>query len=229
MGTLEKCSKRKSNVQFRVKRSDSQVIICNKKIRTQSLIVLTLFFVMLGTWSMFVSWQNSGAIFHEIYKDCGAFAKNYRGLQKSLSYTQWGDGTCDPRLFTEECGFDGGDCSDECTTFFQFTVLPNLEDGSYWEGFYDIILKELEDADEKKRDECDNAFFYGDITEYEDLSKCLSDETLYDSESDNYLYCWFGSEAIIDPKKKKEEAGNNEQRMILPHEKREDTPSHKQH
>ena len=61
--------------------------------------------------------QKNGQYFKEVHRNC-----NIIDDDKSLNYLSWGDGTCDPKLFTEGCGLDGGDCINECTTYFQFSV-----------------------------------------------------------------------------------------------------------
>jgi hypothetical protein len=60
--------------------------------------------IMLSTWAYVASYQKSGSYISELVKTCYVFRSN-----KDIGYKYWGDGTCDPRLFTKECDSDGGD------------------------------------------------------------------------------------------------------------------------
>lgn len=90
--------------EIKIKRADIKVTMCNKAVPTQSIVAVSLFSIMFVSWAVAVRSQNNGSAFHEIYESCASsvFKEN------SLSYRNWGDGSCDPRLFTKACGLDGG-------------------------------------------------------------------------------------------------------------------------
>ena len=203
-----KCDEELQSVKaIKIKRSYSEVVIFDKRIPGQSASILVLFIVMMGTWIYYVSQQNSGAIFLDVYPDCDAFEND-----SSLSYTEFGDGTCDPRLFTEACGLDGGDCRDQCNTFFQFQVLPTNKDywsSGFWQGIYDyygcvphpdkegwVVCQDVDGYEKCRKG-------VKDASNYYQMSNCLPDEILYNATAKyNQLYwCWFASNALFDPNK----------------------------
>ncbi len=100
-----------------VKEEDNTISCCNKNVPTQSIAMLVLFSVMVGSWLSFLVKQNSGLVFKEKWKNCTVIDN----VNNNLNYLSWGDGTCDPKLFTDDCGLDGGDCDEDCTTYFQFS------------------------------------------------------------------------------------------------------------
>ena len=190
----------KSIKDTKIKERDYLISCLNKPVPTQSIAMFCKFSVMFGIWLSFLLKQKDGHFFKEVHSNC-----NIIDDEKSLNYLSWGDGTCDPKLFTEGCGLDGGDCNNKCTTYFQFYVpKPYLTTSMRY--LYDSILfkqayKEfnfIEDDDSS----CDIPKDCEDSVEYhytDFISNCFSDKTIYEIE-EHLWWCWYGLDEITQAK-----------------------------
>jgi hypothetical protein len=176
------------------------------RIRIQSLVLLVFVVIMLSTWAYVASYQTSGSYFSELVKTCDVFRSN-----EDIKYKFWGDGTCDPRLFTEECDYDGGDCNSECSDYLS---MNDPQDYRYY-FYYDddtnvgklhyIQNPFFNDISKKAKSVCEGEDCSGcnllttdtwgefDIKSYDEFSKCFSDEIIYN----DLYFCYFAEEIQI--------------------------------
>jgi hypothetical protein len=198
-----------------VKVKDNRNLIsfcCEKQMPSQSLIIIALYIIMLCNWANVVNKQRNGSYFRIFLPSC-----DFENL--GVKYTYFGDGTCDPKLYSEACHFDGGDCNDLCNSFFQTNVPATYvywdknEQGNYEYDPYlleDLPLNFFEEigCHAENPVECKDDFGACKIVSdnpwdfeynYDDMSDCFSDETIYNS--DHPYYCWFrGKKPVHTPR-----------------------------
>ena len=149
---------------------------------------------MLTIWGYVAYMQRTGAYFFDAYPRCTAFEKS-----DTLKYEYWGDTYCDPRLYTEYCGMDGGDCNNYCMAKWtnpsprlwldvQDTLeLERSEDCLfnneliYAKGENELVVNGFQPIDA-------TAFNYTDL--YGEFSKCFHDNSIYATNLG--LFCFFG-------------------------------------
>ncbi len=103
---------------IKIKEKEKFISFCIVDVPVQSIAMLVLFSTMVGSWANFLVNQHKGLYFKEVHKNCTVIDNDENGL----TYLSWGNGECDPLLFNDDCGLDGGDCNNDCSTYFQFNV-----------------------------------------------------------------------------------------------------------
>lgn len=170
--------------------------LCNK-VPLQSYFIGLLGSVMLTIWGYVAFMQLSGAYFFEAHPDCMAFDGNVTNLK----FEYWGDGVCDPRLYSNTCGIDGGDCNNYCMSKW-INPSPKL-----WLDVHKTMKKERQASckiDGNIMSYQDGVYLINGLQplsnvtlDYKNLSgefaKCFNESSIYNELNSTLgLFCYFG-------------------------------------
>lgn len=194
---FDKELKRKERIKIKAE-TRFTFLLC-KKIPVQSLLFGLLLASMLTIWGYVGYKQISGIYFFESHPNC----RTAFDLAPSLQYHYWGDDYCDPRLYTEQCGMDGGDCNDYCMTKW---MAPSLElyldvqnslenERSESCGLNSTIIYANKDGNiivNGLKPNNDLSFDFSDLPG--EFSKCFNESSIYNTGHDYNLglFCYFG-------------------------------------
>mmetsp|Transcript_10040 Transcript_10040/g.12729 ORF Transcript_10040/g.12729 Transcript_10040/m.12729 type:complete len:504 (-) Transcript_10040:60-1571(-) len=193
---FDKEIQRKENIIITAKTRFTNILCF--KLPCQSVLFVAIVVIMLTIWGEIVVRQRLGIFFYDNFPNCKAISN----LDNSLKYEFWGDGVCDPALYSNECGMDGKDCNEYCMTTW---INPSL---TLWSEVQNQLSKErtdscLLDKDVINLDENNliidvngfvplKGFDYDDL--YGEFSKCFTQETIFDNGDDSSLglFCYLG-------------------------------------
>ena len=151
---------------------------------------------MLTVYGYVTYMQTSGAYFFEAYPKCTAFESDNGNVRK-LKFEYWGDGVCDPRLYTQSCGNDNVDCNYYCMTKW---LVPSQ---TLWKNVNDTLSRERTDSCQLFIPEDGYGFILNGTLNgtdfdssglYELFAKCFSASSIFNEGNHSALglFCLFG-------------------------------------